>query len=174
VQLPIASDRPLLIPELKGDYPPYFVYGPMVFSIATGQFLSLFNNNAAIINSYAFNRSPLIVRRGDAPDKEHEELVVVAAPFFPHKLVNGYGSRFGSVLQSVNGTPIRSLRHLVTLLRDLKDEFVVFRFDQQAGESLVFPRKDMLASTEDILNDNGIRSQGSTDMMEVWGGKGKR
>jgi hypothetical protein len=131
----------------------------------------LFNNNASIMSSYAFNRSPLLVHRGDAPDREHEELVVVAAPFFPHKLVNGYGSRFGSVVQSVNGVPVRSLRQLVAMLRDLKDEFVIFRFDQRAGETLVFPRKDMLAATEDILTDNGIRSQGSPDLLEVWQSK---
>jgi hypothetical protein len=29
----------------------------------------------------------------------------------------------------------------------------------------------MLASTENILSDNGIRSQGSPDMMEIWNGK---
>jgi S1-C subfamily serine protease len=171
VQLPAAYDRPLIIADLRGGYPSYFVYGPIVFSTATTQFLGLFNNNASIMNSYAFNRSPLLVHRGDAPDREHEELVVVAAPFFPHKLVNGYGSRFGSVVQSVNGVPVRSLRQLVAMLRDLKDEFVIFRFDQRAGETLVFPRKEMLAATEDILTDNGIRSQGSPDLLEVWQSK---
>jgi hypothetical protein len=112
-----------------------------------------------------------VVRRGDAPDAEREELVVIAAPFFPHKLVNGYGSRFGSVVKSVNGTSVRSLKHLVTLLRDGKEEYVIFRFDQQAGETLVFSRKEILAVTEEILTDNGIRSQGSADMMSVWENK---
>ncbi len=171
VQLPVSSDRPLLIPSLNGDYPSYFVYGPMVFSAATTQFLGLFANNAAAMNAYAFNRSPLIVHRGDAPSRDREELVVIASPFFPHKLVNGYGSRFGSVLESVNGIPIRSLRQLVATLRDLKDEFVIFRFDQQYGETLVFRRKEIVDATEGILNDNGIRSQGSPDLMSVWQGK---
>jgi S1-C subfamily serine protease len=168
VQHAVMNDRPLLIPDLRGEYPSYFVYGPLVFSSATTQFLGLFNNSAQAMNAYAFNRNPLIIRRGDAPDREHEELVVVAAPFFPHKLVNGYGTRFGSVVGSVNGVAVRSLSHLVTLLRDGKDEYVVFRFDQTAGETLVFSRKEILAATEEILTDNGIRSQGSPDMMEVW------
>jgi hypothetical protein len=67
--------------------------------------------------------------------------------------------------------PVRSLRHLVTLLRDLKDDLVVIHFDQRAGETMVLPRKGMLEATESILTDNGIRQQGSQDMMDVWNGK---
>jgi hypothetical protein len=60
---------------------------------------------------------------------------------------------------------------MVALLRDLKDDMVVIRFDQREGETIVLPRKAMLDSTESILSDNGIRSQGSPDMMEIWNGK---
>jgi hypothetical protein len=66
---------------------------------------------------------------------------------------------------------VRSLRHLVALLRDLKDDLVVLRFDQRLGETMVLPRKAMIDATEGILQDNGIRSQGSPDMMDVWNGK---
>ena len=67
--------------------------------------------------------------------------------------------------------PVRSLRHLVALLRDLKDELVVLRFDQRLGETMVLPRQQMLDATEGILSDNGIRAQGSPDMMDIWNGK---
>src|SRR6202045_4666059 len=39
VQLPVENDRHNLMSDLKGQYPSYFVYGPMVFSRATMQFL---------------------------------------------------------------------------------------------------------------------------------------
>ena len=97
--------------------------------------------------------------------------MVVSSPFFPHKLVTGYGNRFGSVIYSINKVPVRSLRHLVALLRDLKDELVVIHFDQRAGETMVLPRKGMLEATEAILTDNGIRQQGSQDLLDVWNGK---
>ena len=96
---------------------------------------------------------------------------MVSSPFFPHKLVTGYNNRMGAVIYSINQVPVRSLRHLVTLLRELKDELVVIRFDQRAGESMVLPRKGMLDATESVLTDNGIRQQGSPDMLEVWNGK---
>jgi hypothetical protein len=35
----------------------------------------------------------------------------------------------------------------------------------------VFPRKEVLASIEDILTDNGVRSQGSPDTLAVWNAK---
>ncbi|MCA1245655.1 S1C family serine protease [Massilia sp. MS-15] len=171
VEVPTSGPRPLLIPDLNGGYPSYFVYGPVVFTRATSEFLTFLMVNPAATAAYAFNNSPLVTQRGDSPDAAREELVVVSGPFFPHKLVTGYSNRFGSVVESVNGTRVRSLAHLVALLRDLKDEFVVFKFDQRYGENLILPRKAALEATEGILSDNGIRTQGSDDMMKVWNGK---
>jgi hypothetical protein len=48
---------------------------------------------------------------------------------------------------------------------------VVLRFDQRYGETMVLPRKAVLEATDGILQDNGIRTQGSSDMMAVWDGK---
>lgn len=171
VEVPTSGPRPLLIPDLNGGYPSYFVYGPATFTRATAEFMASLASNAAAMNAYSFNASPLVTRRGDSPDATREELVVISGPFFPNRLVTGYGNRVGSVVDTVNGTRIRSLAHLVSTLRDLKDEHVVFKFDQRYGESLILPRKAALDATEGILSDNGIRMQGSEDMMKVWGGK---
>jgi S1-C subfamily serine protease len=171
VQVPVSGPQPLLIGDLDGGYPSYFVYGPIVFSRATREFLAFISNNALGLIGYGFNGSPLVTRLGDQPDTKRAELVVVSAPFFPNKLVTGYSNRMGSVIESINGVPVRSLRHLVALLRDLKDDQVVIRFDQRLGETMVLPRKAMLEATDGILQDNGIRTQGSQDMMDVWNGK---
>jgi S1-C subfamily serine protease len=171
VQVPVGGPRKLLVPSLDGGYPSYFVYGPIVFSRATSEYMSFLTSNANAMNAFSFNANPMVTRRGDQPDAAHEELVVVAAPFFPHKLVAGYGPHFGSVLESVNGVHVKSLRHLVQILRDLKDDNVVLHFDQRYGETMVLPRKAMLEATDGILQDNDIRTQGSADMMAVWNGK---
>ncbi|MEN9865312.1 MAG: hypothetical protein RL748_902 [Pseudomonadota bacterium] len=173
IKLPVGIGRPQLIPSLTSSYPSYFICGPMVFSRATNEFRNLISNNAGALNAYAYNASPLVTRFGDEPDANREELVVISSPFFSHKLLNGYDSRFGSVVHSINDQPVRSLRHLVALLRDLKDDLLVIRFDQRVGESIAVPRQAFIDATEDVLNDNGIRSQGSKDMMEVWQGKRK-
>ena len=116
-------------------------------------------------------KSPLVTRAFDAPDADLEELVVISSPLFPHKLSNGYSNPAGSVVSTVNGTHIKSLKQLVAVLRDLKDPFVTIEFDQKGGEVLVFSRPAMVAATEEILTDNGIRAQGSPDTLAVWQAK---
>jgi S1-C subfamily serine protease len=166
----VGSERPSLVPDLRGEYPPYFIYGPLVFSRATGQFIAVTSQGDSL-RTLSLVGSPLVTQRGDMPTADREELVVISSPFFPNKLAKGYGNPFGTVIYSVNGTRVRSLKHLVMLLRDLKEDFVVFRCEHRGGETLVFPRKETLAASEDILNDNGVRAQGSPELLAVWAGK---
>ncbi len=173
IEVPVINSRPRLIGSLQGGYPSYFIYGPIVFSRATMEFRSFFNGNAGALNSFAFNAQPLLTRVADEPSAEREDLVVVSSPFFPHRLVSGYDSRFGAVVQSINNIPVRSLKHLVEIIRDMKDELVVIKFDQRSSESIVLPHAQMLQSTEGILSDNGIRFQASSDLMDVWAGRAK-
>lgn len=171
ISVPLAVTQPRLIRALDGRYPSYFVYGPMVFSRASWEFRNFFSNNAGMLNGFAFLAQPLLTRVSDEPTPEREDLVVVSAPFFPHRLVSGYSNRFGSVVYSINDVPIRSLSHLVEVLRDLKDDLVVIKFDQRGGESIVLPRQKVVDATEGILAENGIRTQASADLLDVWQGK---
>jgi S1-C subfamily serine protease len=172
IQLPVSAEHPTLLSDLRGNYPSYFIYGPLVFSTATWQFVANFEKNVNLMRMLGAVKNPLVTRALDPPDAETEELVVISSPFFPHKLANGYSNAAGSVVQSINGTHVRSLKHLVALLRDLKDPFVTIEFDQKGNEALVFSRTAMLAATDEILTDNGVRAQGSPNMMEVWQAKG--
>ena len=171
IELPVSANRPTLAPDLHGEYPSYFVYGPIVFSRASRQFLSLFENNAGLLRILGFVKSPLVTRVFDAPSADLEELVIISSPFFPHKLANGYSNATGSVVYSINGTPVKSLKHLVALLRDLQDPFVTIEFASRSGEALVFSRAAIMAATDEILTDNGVRAQGSPDMLAVWQAK---
>jgi len=171
IRLPVSAARPMLVPDLQGSYPPYFICGPLVFSVATAQFLDGFGANAnlgAMLRFLSSIGSPLVARRGDRPAFPGEQLVVISSPFFPHRLSENYSSQVLHVVKSVNGIPIRNLRHLVEVLRDCKDPFVVVEFHERNSESLVFPRKEMFAATDDILTDNGVRAQGLPDMLAVW------
>jgi S1-C subfamily serine protease len=166
IQMPVPAHRPLLIDSLQGAYPSYFILGPVVFERATLEALQLIR-----AHSQAVVGSPLLARLGDRPDAQREELVIIPAPMFPHTLSKGYSDPTGAVVKSVNGTAVRSLAHLVGLLRDLKDDFVTLDFDNRGTEALVFPRAQLVSSTEAILTDNGVRSQGSPDMLKIWEGK---
>ena len=175
VEVPVSTERPMLIPDLYGAYPSYFAYGPLVFTNATMQFVSgLRGSGNNVAGRSSFVTSALVKRVLDRPAFEGESLVVVSSPFFPHKLSKGYGNPIARVVKTVNGTAIKNLRHLVEVLRDVKADFIAVEFDGRNDEGLVFPRADMLAATEEILTDNGVRSQGSADMMAVWNTKPSR
>jgi len=171
IDLPVSADRPMLIPDLKGAYPSYFVFGPLVFSSVTAQFTGGFAGNANAMNALSVLASPLVTRRGDQPAFPGEQLVVVSSPFFPHKLAKGYGQPATHVVQTVNGLPIKNLNHLVEVLRDATGEFVTIEFQGRNMEALVFARKEMIAATDEILTDNGVRAQGSADTLAVWNAK---
>ena len=93
VNLPVSADYPRLIPGLDGAYPSYFIYGPLVFSAATEDYLAGLSPDA-IRHGHpdASQRpaSPLITRMADQPAFPGEGLVVISSPFFPHKLAQGY------------------------------------------------------------------------------------
>jgi S1-C subfamily serine protease len=172
VEVPVASTRPMLIPLLEGAYPSYFVYGPLVFSNATMEFIGGLRANP--LGMHAFPSSPLVARMFDVPAFDGEELVVVSSPFFPHKLAKGYSNPVAEVVKTVNDIPIKNLCHLVEVLRDSRAEFIKFEFSLRGGETLVFPRKETLAATEEILADNDIRAQGSPETLAIWNAKPSR
>jgi len=51
----------------------------------------------------------------------------------------------------------------VEILRDAKEEFITIQCHTRYGETMIFPRAQMVAATDEILTDNGVRSQGSAD-----------
>ncbi|MFA5264404.1 MAG: trypsin-like peptidase domain-containing protein [Opitutaceae bacterium] len=185
LDVPVEYGRPKLIPHLLGTYPDYFVYGPIVFTVATEDFVTLVTSipssaqgapgisGAVIYNMLSASGSPLVTRRSERATAEEQQLVLIPAPFFPHKLTKGYGNPAARVVKNVNGVAIKSLSHLVEVLRDAKEQFVTIELAGRATESLVLPRKEMTAATEGILNDAGIRAQGSPAMLAVWEGKAR-
>ena len=174
VQVPVSADRPKLIPFLEGAYPSYFIFGPMVFSVATEDVLAAISsspNGVQILTAFSSLGNPLISRRSEKPASPGEQLVLVPCPFLPHKLANGYSTPSLKIVKAINGIPIKNLLHLVQILHDSKDEFITVEYATRTAETMVFPRKEMLAATDEILTDNGIRAMGSPDTLAVWNAK---
>src|SRR5258708_18892981 len=112
VQLPVSTEHPTLVTDLRGTYPSYFIYGPLVFSPATWQLVSGLENNAGLMRMLGLVKSPLVTHALDEPDGDLRELVVVSSPFFPHRIANGYSNPPGPVGYAVYGTPIQRLGSL--------------------------------------------------------------
>jgi S1-C subfamily serine protease len=174
IELPVVSRRPMVMPDLQGTYPSYFIYGPLVFSKASLQFVGGLKNSGISVSAFAMMSGPMTRRFLDKPAFDGEALVVVSSPFFPHRLSKGYGNPIARVVKTVNGVSIKNLDHLVEVLRDAREEFIAIDFEGRESESLVFLRKEALAATEEILTDNGVRSQGTPDALAIWTAKPAR
>ena len=171
VDLPAFNDYPVIIPEWRNSYPPYFILGPVVFCEARAEVvagLSRIPKGTDWLMFLIFRGNPLVTEYGDKEGFPGERRVYISSPFFPHKLSKGYGSPALVVVKSINSHPIKNLAHLVETIRDSKDQFLTIEPAGRSGETLVFPRKEMIEATESILTDNGIRSQGSPEVISIW------
>lgn len=174
VQVPVSPTFPGVLPSSDGAYPSYFVFGPMVFTAANRDLIGSIvegQYGATLLLRLAAVGNPLLCRFGEKQRVPGEGLVIVSSPFFPTKLVTGYDNPVGQVVKTINGHPVHNLAALVELLRDCRDEFIAIEFEQRGAETLVFSRSELLAATDDILSDNGLRSQGSADMLAIWNAK---
>jgi S1-C subfamily serine protease len=167
INLPAKVKYPTLIGSLKGRYPSYFIYGPMVFSPVTSEFAAQVDRSGQLYPAL-LGGSPLATRRSDLPRFEGEELVAVTAPMFPHRIAKGYDNALSKIVKDINGVEIKNLRHLVEVLRDSKQKYTTIHFADKFSETMVLEHQEALKATDEILSDNGIREQATEDLTAVW------
>ena len=159
-----------VLPKLMGREPSYFVWGPLAFAASTDDYLDDFDREGMASRWYpylTYNQSPLVARRGDFPRFDGEQMVV-AVDLFPHKISKGYTDPSSFVVEAVDGTKVRNLRHLAELLRDGKGERTTITFSDKGSGVFVFDRKEVQDAAEEILNENGIRDACSDDLKDVF------
>ena len=169
MKLPVQTRRELVVPYLLNAIPRYFILGPLVFSQATQDYVERAIAQRPLPASR--QSSPLITRRYDKPRFDGEELVIVASPMFPHRITKGYDDPERFVLSEVNGHRVKSLQHLVQLLRDDTEPRITLKFvrtSRRRHETMVFNRAELLESTIKIIEENGIRYPYSPDLRPLW------
>ncbi len=171
IDLPVLQgpSRTSLLPTLMGRSPSYFIWGPMAFTVATEDLLNNYDAEGTAHRWYpylTYNNNAMVVRRGERPRFEGEQLVVAAA-LFPHKITKGYTDPVTYVVDSVDGVAIRNLRHLAETLRDAKGDRIRIAFRDKNSEVFVFDRKEAEAASESILAENGIRNARSEDLKDL-------
>jgi S1-C subfamily serine protease len=174
--LPVEPASPRLFQSLAEKPPSYFVFGPLVFTDVTVNYINSITSYATPFEntgSYSFSgllysKNPMYTRYGDRPSFPDERIVVIAYPMFTHKISKGYNVEYSAAVAEVNGIRIRNLKHMVEVIRGATEEFIEFTFQGKTTDAIVFNRKEALDATEEILNDNGIRQQCSPDIAPVW------
>jgi S1-C subfamily serine protease len=173
LDVPVDSDPRRLFRDLTEEPSSYFIFGPLVFAEASEEYV---RSMASYVDkggsggslSMIYTGIPTFTRYGDDQRFPGERIVIIPSPMFSHKIGRGYDDPYTQAVSEVNGVRIRNLKHLVEVLRDASGQFVEFTFYGRYTDKIVFERKEALAATEEILNDNGIRQQCSPDMSKVW------
>jgi len=158
-----------LAPYNHYDKPEYFIAGPMTFIPVSADIVRALSGSSRWTRWLSYYTSPLLTRGYQKiPSDSDEQLVVTGSGFLPHPMTKGYSETRYATVKSVNGIEIGNLSQLVEVLRDCTEDFLVFEFQDKNVEKLVFPTKEFIESTEQVLDDNGIRRQGTKRFMEIW------
>lgn len=168
VAIPVSTKSRRVIRFTGLEYPRYFIYGPLVFSPITEVHVHYLGQSEKIVPYLIRSGNPIATRFTDMADPWDEELVSVVSPLFPHKVSKGYEAKILGIIRQINGVKVKNLVHLATILRDCRDEYLVFKFFGTDNETLVFRRDEIEAATEEILTEYGVRYQYSPDLKAVW------
>lgn len=165
LNLPVRYDMDLVVRHLMGTYPPYFLCGPLVFTTASQELVTALASQ--LQSMFVVRRNPMFGRWFDRPKFPDEELVLLAPRTFSHPLCEGYDNQVFGAISKVNDVPIKNLAHLVETIRDAQGQFIAFEFEGNY-ETMVFDRQELLDATEQVLEDEGIRSPMSDELRPLW------
>lgn len=148
----------------------YIIVGPMVFMPVTTELVRLMSSSKRWSSYFIKTRNPVLLQAYSPRTAENEdvELVTAGLSFLPHAITKGYSDPWFGVIKKFNDVEVRNVKHLVELMRDSKEEYFVFEFVGEGYETYVFERGKFLAATEEVLDDNGIRRQGTPELLKVW------
>ena len=141
LDVPVSpSENRWLFPYLVGNSPSYFIFGPLVFTEATDNYVRNFTygDGADTLMGYANQGNPMMTRYGERPAFPGERIVLLAHPMFVHKIGTGFRGPYADAVSELNGVKIRNLKHLVETLRNLKDDYVEFKFSSKYSDVIVF------------------------------------
>ncbi|MCA9184237.1 MAG: trypsin-like peptidase domain-containing protein [Pirellulaceae bacterium] len=167
VNVPVSAEREWLIPPLKGTYPPYFIYGPMLFTTPSQDLLARLQGAGQTMLGAL--ESPLFDSRAAKPEFPGQELVILGPRLFSHPTSEGYDNQFFAVVATINDVEIKNLAHLVETLKNCQDDYVTIKLHGNY-ETMIFRRNEMDMATEEVLEDEGIRSAASDELRKVWSG----
>lgn len=142
---------PLLVPVHETRRTPeYLVLGGLVFVALSEKYLS------SEYGSQWDAKAPvrLLVRLMHTHKKEASEQVVLLSQVLNATLNRGFEHLSNCQLFAVNGTPVRNVSHLASLVDAATTDYLSFELDYD--ECVVVHREKALAATQDILDTHSI------------------
>jgi len=158
LELELAPPRPLVAEDRYDVRPSFYVYGGVLFVPLTRDFLKTWGDawwQAAPRELVALYESGMVT--------EDRREVVVIQKVLADRINQGYHEFDNHVVVSVDGQPVRSLRHLVKLVEERPRETFV-RFRTSDGAVVVLDRQEVVARHRDLLVKFGVPRDRSEDL----------
>jgi PDZ domain len=144
LEVPVRPDlHRWLFPALVLERLSYFIYGPLVFTEATDDYVRSVSDESNVLGLIS-SRNLIYARYGDLRSFPDEHIVIVAYPIFTHKMGKAYEDPYTHAVAKVNGVHIHNLKHFVKVLRDATDEFTEFTFHGNFTDEIVFKHTEAL------------------------------
>ncbi len=146
-------DQVLVAEEVYDVRPEYFIYGGLVFTPLSLNFLKIwgsewYNQSYDYFTQYYFYNNQ---------KTEEKESIVVLSIVLSSSVNSGYEDFSLEIVDKVNGIPIRSFREFVDLVDNATGEFIEFRTN--LGHVIILNRDEVAASSSEIMYTYRIGSE---------------
>lgn len=123
--------------------PQYFIFGGMVFVPLNRNFIRSGQSSPALIYEHFYR---------DLEDAvEGREQTVVLTRTLPALSNEGYSNLRNFIVDQVNGIKIKSLKHLKSVVTELKDDVDFYKIESQWNPTLIVLDKEMVFKEKDVI-----------------------
>jgi len=153
-----------LVPaHLYDKTPQYFVHAGLVFVPLTWPFLYEWGDDW-----YSQGPRKLISRAMDDFPSRAGEQPVVLSQILMDKVNHGYDGLTPAAVIGFNGEKVLNLQHLMTMVLECEDEYLLFEMEDANGCNVVLEREQAKESNSRILDTYGIPLGCSPDLREEY------
>ena len=157
LSFPLSKKR-YIIPRAEYDTKPsYYIFGGIVFTTLTGDYLFKLGNNlfreASSLYSKYFN---------DIATPQKQEVVIVQQ-ILSDELNIGYDDCVNGVVEKVNGSRVSDIKDLIKKIQDCGDDYIVIELEYKS--CVVLDRKKCMENNPDLLKRYKIPADRSENLM---------
>ncbi|CAN6178653.1 unnamed protein product [Urochloa humidicola] len=154
----LATHKRLIPAHIKGRPPSYYIVAGFVFMVVSVPYL-----RSEYGKDYEYDAPvKLLDKHMHAMAQSPDEQLVVVSQVLVSDINIGYEDIVNIQVLSFNGTPVKNLKHLATMVEECSEPFL--KFDLDYDQLVVLETKTAKAATQDILTTHCIPSAMSEDL----------
>ncbi|KAG2605273.1 protease Do-like 9 isoform X1 [Panicum virgatum] len=154
----LATHKRLIPAHIKGRPPSYYIVAGFVFMVVSVPYL-----RSEYGKDYEYDAPvKLLDKHLHAMAQSPDEQLVVVSQVLVSDINIGYEDIVNIQVLAFNGTPVKNLKHLATMVEECNEAFL--KFDLDYDQLVVLETKTAKAATQDILTTHCIPSAMSEDL----------